>query len=249
MSTHDSTLLDFALNVVVDQDARDAFQLDPQGALEAAGLGDITPADLHEILPLVLDTASVVNVDAFDKVLAEASDLNAAGQLNAIAGNIDGVTTIADVAAPSAITALVTDFGNAGDVSNTLDATLVKGNDVFANVSDLAYDNAVVTKVSDVADVNVKDTADVLVKDLDTDVLVKDVVDSNAIVKDVLVKDVSDINVDVHHVVDVTDNVVQNVAQVGDVHNTLDQVVGNVKVGDIDLLDQIGSGNVLDLHL
>ncbi len=247
MGTHQITLQDFTFDLLTDLDTRAAFQQDPQGVLEAAGLGDITPDDIQEILPLVLDAVSVVKIDAIDKVLVEAGDLTAAGQLKAIAGNLDGVTTITDVAAPSAITALVTDFGNLGDVSGTLDATVLKGTDVVSNVSDLAYDNAVVTKVTDVVDV--KDTADVLVKDIDTDVLVKDVVDSDVLVKDILVKDVSDIDVDVKDAVDVTDNVVQNVAQVGDVHNDLGQVVGDVKIGDIDVLDGgVGNGNDVDIH-
>ena len=83
-------------------------------------------------------------------------------------------------------------------MSGTLDATVLKGTDVVSNVSDLAYDNAVVTKVTDVVDVQGR--ADVLVKDIDTDVLVKDVVDSDVLVKDILVKDVSDIDVDVKDV-------------------------------------------------
>ena len=41
-----------------------------------------------------------------------------------------------------------------------------------------------------------------------------------------------------------TDNVVQDVAQVGDVHNDLGQVVGDVKIGDIDVLDGgVGNGD------
>ncbi|MFI6099566.1 IniB N-terminal domain-containing protein [Lentzea sp. NPDC051213] len=239
-----TTLHDFTLTLLGDLDARAEFQADPEGTLDAAGLSDITAADLHDILPLVLDAASVVNVDAIDQLLAETGDLTAADQLTAIVGNVEGVTTITDVAAPSTITALVKDFSDLGDVSNTLDATVLKGTDVVSNVSD----NSVVAKVTDVADV--KDVADVLVKDIDTDVLVKDLVDTDVLVKntDVLVKDVAD--VDVADVADVTDNVVQDVAQVGDIHNSIGQVVGDVNVGDIDVLDGgVGNGNDVDIHL
>lgn len=239
-----TTLHDFTLNLLGDLDAREAFQLDPEGTLEAAGLGDISPVDVHEILPLVLDSASVVKIDAIDKVLVEAGDLTAVDSLKLITGNIEGVTGIADVAAPSAITALVTDFGGLGDVTGTLD--VVNADEVVSDVTGIAHDTSVISTVTDVADVH--GVTDVVVKDLDADVLVKDVVDSDVLVKDV----VDSVDVDVKDVLDVTDNVtgnvVQDVAQVGDVHNDLGQVLGDVKVGDIDLLDGgIGNGD-LNLH-
>ncbi|KOV81496.1 IniB N-terminal domain-containing protein [Nocardia sp. NRRL S-836] len=240
MSTQ--TLHDFTLNLLSDLDAREAFQLDPQGVLEAAGLGDITPGEIQEILPLVLDTASVAKVDALDDVLAHTGDITAADQLKFVTGNLGGITSITDVAsAPTAVTALVSDFGNVGDVANTLD--------VVSTVTDVAQDNSVLTSVTDVAGVQDVVNTDVLVKDLDTDVLVKDVVDTDVLVKDtdVLVKDVA--NLDATHVVDVTDNVVQDVAQVGDIHHSVGQVVGDLNVGDLDLLDGgVGNGNDLNIH-
>ncbi|MCR3753355.1 IniB N-terminal domain-containing protein [Lentzea californiensis] len=225
------TLHDFTLTLLGDLDAREAFQLDPEGTLEAAGLGDISPVDVHEILPLVLDSASVVKIDAVDELLAGAGDLTAVDSLKLITGDLDGITGVAGIAAPSSLTALVTDFDGIGDVTGTLDA--VNANEVVANVTDIA-------PVHDVADVVVKDLdTDVLVKDLDADVLVKDVVDSDVLVKDV----VSD--VDVKDVVDLSHNVVQDVAQVGDVHADLGQVIDDVKVGDVDLLhDGIGNGDL-----
>src|SRR3954452_8705710 len=51
------TLHDFALNLLSDPAALTEFNTDPQGVLNAAGLGDVSPADVHEILPLVMDTA------------------------------------------------------------------------------------------------------------------------------------------------------------------------------------------------
>lgn len=229
------TLHDFTLTLLGDLDAREAFQLDPEGTLQAAGLGDISPVDVHEILPLVLDSASVVKIDAIDEVLVEAGDLTAVDSLKLITGDLEGVTGIADIAAPSAITALVTDFDGIGDVTGTLDA--VNANEVVANVTD----------VTDIAAVH--DVTGVVVKDLDTDVLVKDVVDTDVLVKDV----VDSVDVDVKDVLDVTDNVtgnvVQDVAQVGDVHTDLGQVIGDVKFGDVDVLDGgVGNGDI-DIHL
>ncbi len=215
--TQPASLQDFTFGLLGDPAALSAFQLDPQGALSACGLNDITPGDVDELLPLVLDS-------------------------------ISSISGVSGFGAPSAITALVTDFGNLGDVSNTLDASVLTGTEVVSDVSDLAYDNALVGKATDVADV--ADTADVLVKDLDTNALVKDVLDSDVLVKDVLVKDVSDLDVTVKDVADVTGNVVQDVAQVGDIHNDLGHVLGDIEIGDIDVLDGgAGNGNLLDLHL
>ncbi|USX52029.1 IniB N-terminal domain-containing protein [Lentzea sp. HUAS12] len=245
MSTQ-QTLHDFTLGLLGDLDAREAFQLDPEGTLEAAGLGDISPVDVHEILPLVLDSASVVKIDAVDQVLAGAGDLTAVDSLKLITSSVEGVSGVAGIAAPSSVTALVTDFGGLGDVTKTLD--VVNTDEVVTGVTDLATGNSVVTGVTDVADVHavtgVTDVADVLVKDLDADVLVKDVVDTDVLVKDVVG------DVDVKDAVDLSHNVVQDVAQVGDVHANLGNVIDDVKLGDVDLLhDGIANGNDFDIHL
>ena len=54
-----STLHDFVLNLITDPQARSIFELDPEAALCAAGLGDITPADVQDVVPLVVDYAAV----------------------------------------------------------------------------------------------------------------------------------------------------------------------------------------------
>jgi hypothetical protein len=251
VQTEPTTLHDFTLGLLTDLDAREAFQQDPLGCLEAAGLSDITAADVQDILPLVLDAASVPNVDAIDDVLG-GHELPAVDSLLQIAGNAEGVTGVADVAgvtgiaAPSALTALVSDFSGLGDVSGTLDSTLHTGVETVSTVTEIAHPNVegVVGQAVGLADVN--GVTDVLVKDLDTDILTKNVVDTDVLVKntDVLVKDVAD----VHDVVNVTDNVVQDVAQVGDVHHNLGQVIGDVNVGDLDVLNGIGNHNDVDIH-
>jgi hypothetical protein len=53
------TLHDFVLNLLTNSEARSAFQLDPEGALNEAGLSDITAADVQDVVPLVVDYASV----------------------------------------------------------------------------------------------------------------------------------------------------------------------------------------------
>lgn len=49
------TLQDFVLNLLDDDAARAAYTADPTGALAAAGLGDLTPQDVEEVIPLVAD--------------------------------------------------------------------------------------------------------------------------------------------------------------------------------------------------
>jgi hypothetical protein len=49
------TLHDFVLNLLQDPTAMQAFDLDPAGCLKNAGLNDITPADVHDVIPLVTD--------------------------------------------------------------------------------------------------------------------------------------------------------------------------------------------------
>ena len=56
------TLQDFVLNLIYDPVARSAFDLDPQGALHDAGLGDVTAADVQEVIPLVVDYAPLPDV-------------------------------------------------------------------------------------------------------------------------------------------------------------------------------------------
>ncbi|WP_414941164.1 IniB N-terminal domain-containing protein [Amycolatopsis sp. cmx-11-51] len=53
------TLHDFTLNLLNDTAARVAFANDPQQVLAEAGLGDINAADVHEVVPLVLDFVPV----------------------------------------------------------------------------------------------------------------------------------------------------------------------------------------------
>jgi len=51
------TLQDFVLNLIYDPGARSAFELDPEHALQGAGLGDVTAADVQAVIPLVADYA------------------------------------------------------------------------------------------------------------------------------------------------------------------------------------------------
>jgi hypothetical protein len=48
-------LQDFVLNLLDDEGAQAAYAADPTGALAQAGLGDLTPQDVQEVIPLVTD--------------------------------------------------------------------------------------------------------------------------------------------------------------------------------------------------
>lgn len=48
-------LQDFVLNLLNDPTAQAAYAADPAGALSDAGLGDLTPQDVQEVIPLVTD--------------------------------------------------------------------------------------------------------------------------------------------------------------------------------------------------
>ena len=49
------TLQDFVVNLLNDEAAKAAYVADPLGALADAGLGDLTPQDVEEVIPLVTD--------------------------------------------------------------------------------------------------------------------------------------------------------------------------------------------------
>ncbi|HEV7648950.1 MAG TPA: IniB N-terminal domain-containing protein [Actinophytocola sp.] len=48
-------LQDFVLNLLNDEAAQTAYAADPTAALSQAGLGDLTPQDVQEVIPLVTD--------------------------------------------------------------------------------------------------------------------------------------------------------------------------------------------------
>ena len=87
------TLQDFVLNLIYDPGARSAFEIDPHGTLEAAGLGDVTAADVQDVLPLVLDYAPLSNVPALDS-LAQVDDLTTGVANLDVAGAVAHLQTI-----------------------------------------------------------------------------------------------------------------------------------------------------------
>ena len=88
------TLQDFVLNLIYDPAARSAFELDPESALHAAGLGDITAADVQQVIPLVVDSAPVTGLQGLagaDDLTTGVANLDVAGavsQLQAITSQV-----------------------------------------------------------------------------------------------------------------------------------------------------------------
>ncbi|WCN79317.1 IniB N-terminal domain-containing protein [Micromonospora sp. LH3U1] len=89
------TLHDFVLDLLTNPDARSAFDLDPEGALRAAGLTDITAADVQDVVPLVVDyapgqglasLAPPVGQLGFDPLVTDSTDV--VGQLQSVAQQI-----------------------------------------------------------------------------------------------------------------------------------------------------------------
>jgi hypothetical protein len=88
------TLHDFALNLLNDPTALAAFGTDPQGVLAAAGLGDVSAADVHEVIPLVLDFVPVDSLPAVGGLPA-VGDLSSVGtDAVGIQGAIDQLTAL-----------------------------------------------------------------------------------------------------------------------------------------------------------
>ncbi len=56
MSFSNETLQDFVMDLINDEAAKAAYLADPLAALSNAGLADLTPADVQEVLPLVADS-------------------------------------------------------------------------------------------------------------------------------------------------------------------------------------------------
>lgn len=103
------TLQDFVLNLIYDPAARSAFEVDPESALHAAGLGDITAADVQQVIPLVVDSAPVAGLQG----LAGVDDLTTGVANLDVAGAVSQLQSITSQVA-------LTPAGVVGELSNTL---------------------------------------------------------------------------------------------------------------------------------
>jgi len=114
-----ATLHDFVLNLIYDADARAAFESDPEGALHAAGLSDVTAADVQQVIPLVVDyvpmsgITSVTGADGVPDLPTGIADLDVAGA----AAQLQSITSQLTAGSPSVELSLA----NAGAVMVTSD--------------------------------------------------------------------------------------------------------------------------------
>ncbi|WNM41313.1 IniB N-terminal domain-containing protein [Micromonospora halotolerans] len=166
MDSH-QTLHDFVLNLLTDPDARSAFDLDPEGALQAAGLTDVTAADVQDVVPLVVDyapgaaglapVAPVVGQLGLDPLTSDVTDV--VGQVQAVPHQI-GVSSShsgVDVSA-GALGAIAVD--PAGLYAG---AALVPGIGLGVGPGGLGTDLTAVHDVADTLDSDVVGTVDTAV--------------------------------------------------------------------------------------
>lgn len=131
------TLHDFVLNLITNQDARLAFELDPEGALQNARLGDLTPADVQDVIPLVVDLTPVQGLlpaplNTLDLGTLPVDPTAAAGQLQHLLHQLPiasgNHSASADVNVATTLGAITVEPATAGnDVFLTLDSAAAGG--------------------------------------------------------------------------------------------------------------------------
>jgi hypothetical protein len=127
------TLQDFVLNLIYDPIARSAFELDPEAVLQHEGLGDITAADVQQVIPLVVDYAPVTGITGLtgvDDLTTGVANLDVAGavaQLQSITSQIalTPVHGIGDLTTTTVAGVNTTVVGVTGD--NLLSGSVLSG--------------------------------------------------------------------------------------------------------------------------
>ena len=225
------TLQDFALHLLNDQQAFSAFQLDPETALGAAGLGDVSALDVQEILPLVLDyapTQSLGQIDtAFNSLpLLEDSPISGvAAQVQDLTGDLSTVT----------------------DLGQGLDADVLGGK--LAGLGDVAD----LGGVGDIADLGglgglgAQSQVSHLVGDLTSGASVLDTTHLDATVQDITTGDISGVTDTALNLTDVAQvgDVLGDVGHVGDITSGIGGI-GNIgDISEVVDLDHVDVGGVL----
>jgi hypothetical protein len=125
------TLHDFVLGLLQNPASMDAFNLDPQGCLNAAGLHDLVPGDVHDVIPLVTDLVPNGGLDSLQNV-SSVLDIDSGA-------SIDG--GFAKVASSNPLG----DFVGAGDVKADTDGVSAGVGTVnHSLLGDLTFGNRVV---------------------------------------------------------------------------------------------------------
>ncbi|RZQ60461.1 IniB N-terminal domain-containing protein [Amycolatopsis suaedae] len=110
----DQTLHDFVLTLLTDAGARSAFLADPETALAAAGLPDVTAQDVQEVVPLVLDYAPVDGLGSLEPDLTSLPTApDAIEQLQALAG-VAGSEPLDAKAVPEVSAGTLAGFASSG---------------------------------------------------------------------------------------------------------------------------------------
>ncbi|MFK3981825.1 IniB N-terminal domain-containing protein [Micromonospora sp. NPDC050397] len=158
-------LHDFVLNLLTDVDARSAFELDPEATLAEAGLGDLTPADVQDVIPFVVDTVPLQGITALAPAgvgeiglgALDTGALGVVGQLTSVADQLTsaGYSNTIDVNASvlGAITVDPTGLGAA--------ASVVPGIGAAVSPAGIATDLSGVNDVADSLDLGVVNTSGV----------------------------------------------------------------------------------------
>ncbi|PRY36706.1 IniB N-terminal domain-containing protein [Umezawaea tangerina] len=243
------TLQDFASHLLNDSQALSAFQADPEGVLQTAGLGDVSALDVQEILPLVLDHSPVQGLGG---VFGSLSSDNALDVLDS------GALGLPDTSALTGVTAtaqqLTSQFSAVTDLGDGLDADVLGGsldsvNDLTAHakVTEVVHDITAQSQVTDLvgdlsSGADVLDTTHVTgtVQDITTglgtgDVLGGDLSGLTGTVTDNAlhlgdIAQAGDVLGGVGHVGDVT-SALGGVSGIGDISHVAD--LGHLDVGDV----------------
>ncbi|MET7993427.1 IniB N-terminal domain-containing protein [Amycolatopsis sp. NPDC005232] len=120
-------LHEFAMTLLSDPQAAAAYAANPQGLLDTAGLADVSPADVQDIMPLLADTAPLAaapSLPVFGNVLSHAAgeraDLPNVTGLASGLPNLSGVfETVSDFADQTGLNTLT--HSTLGTVSNVVD--------------------------------------------------------------------------------------------------------------------------------
>ncbi|WP_205671773.1 IniB N-terminal domain-containing protein [Amycolatopsis sp. CFH S0740] len=112
------TLHEFALNLLNDPQSLAEYKADPQGVLNGAGLGELNPSDVQDIMPLVMDSAPLPAAPAVPAVPA-VPGVPAAPSIPAVPGVPAAPSIPAVPGVPAAPSVPSADLGGAFDQANS----------------------------------------------------------------------------------------------------------------------------------
>jgi len=238
------TLHEFALNLLSDPQALTAFNADPQGVLNAAGLGDVNAADVHEIIPLVMDTAPATvteglgsfaaagdtagTLDTTVSAVQEAASPLVLGVSQTAAGVLGGLPNL------SGVFGTVSDIAEETGLSNTTQGVLNTATNVVDGVTASLDSVPVVGPLLDSGDIDLHNTVAAVDAHLFDGQLVGSAVDAltnhlgDALLPATLVDEVSGLPGVGGPLGDLTEQVRENV---GGVLGTVNEAVGSTPVG------------------